>query len=503
MNQPKRFIFCLICLIGVFSLVSCSSSNDSDTTDNQPVEDGITADSDTDDIQPAAEGALNATLDEAALAQLEGTWERRGYGDLYVYENNRTTWYTLTENTCLQVFSFAGLIGLSPDEVSQTRYELQGDELTLAFPGGAFVTRLQRQETVPARCNETVASDAQGVFDFMWETFDEYYAFFELRDVDWVAEYARQLPNVAAVTNDDALFALLSDLLSPIDDGHVFLANETNFFSPEEDSGALVELQSSFDAQNEVTDFSLWIDNVVDQFQQNIVSRLDAGSFNEQGRLLWGTAESGSVGYLFIGGMQGYASDDTGELLEDVSAAEDLSAASSAMDMAMSDFANTTSLIIDLRLNGGGSDAISLDFVRRFVTERQLALSKTARGRDYESAPVEAWLEPIADEAYLQPVTLIVGPNTASAAEIFAIPMQRFAQVSVIGENTAGILSDILGKPLPNGWEFSLSNEVYRDADGVSFEGVGITPDIEVPVFSVEAILAGMDPALDLALAQP
>lgn len=41
------------------------------------------------------------------------------------------------------------------------------------------------------------------------------------------------------------------------------------------------------------------------------------------------------------------------------------------------------------------------------------------------------------------------------------------------------------------------------DADGVSFEGVGVTPDIEVPVFSVEAIEAGMDPALDLALSPP
>ena len=47
----------------------------------------------------------------------------------------------------------------------------------------------------------------------------------------------------------------------------------------------------------------------------------------------------------------------------------------------------------------------------------------------------------------------------------------------MIGENTAGTLSDIPGKPLPNGWEFILSNEVYLDADSVSFEGVGITPD--------------------------
>ena len=69
--------------------------------------------------------------------------------------------------------------------------------------------------------------------------------------------------------------------------------------------------------------------------------------------------------------------------------------------------------------------------------------------------------------------------------------------------DTAGILSDILGKPLPNGWSVGLSNEVYLDAEGVSFEGAGVTPDSEVPVFSVEAIQAGVDPALDLALSAP
>ena len=116
---------------------------------------------------------------------------------------------------------------------------------------------------------------------------------------------------------------------------------------------------------------------------------------------------------------------------------------------------------------------------------------------------MEAWLEPQADEAYLQPVTLIAGPITASAAEIFTITMQRLPQVTVIGENTVGILSDILGKPLPNGWSVGLSNEVYLDADGVSFEGIGVTPDMQVPVFSVEEVQAGMDPALDLAISLP
>ena len=270
--------------------------------------------------------------------------------------------------------SFEGLIGLSPEDVAQTRFEIQGDELTLFFPGDAFVTQLQRQEAVPARCEETLGRDSQSIFDFVWETFDEYYAFFDLRGVDWAAEFARQLPQVGTATDDEALFSLLSDLLSPIDDGHVFLENSDNFFSPAADSEILLDLQRGFEAQNEITDFQTYVDAFVDQFGQNIVSRLDVESLEmdgespkEQGELAWGTIDDGSIGYISIFAMQGYVTDDNGETLGDVSAAEDLAAARSAMDMAMADLANTSSLIIDVRLNDGGRDSIALEFAQRFV----------------------------------------------------------------------------------------------------------------------------------------
>jgi len=81
--------------------------------------------------------------------------------------------------------------------------------------------------------------------------------------------------------------------------------------------------------------------------------------------------------------------------------------------------------------------------------------------------------------------------------------MYRQPQVTVIGERTAGALSDILVKPLPNLWVTGLSNEVYLDSEGVSFEQVGVTPEIEVPVFRLVNILAGEDPALDRALSLP
>jgi C-terminal processing protease CtpA/Prc len=69
-----------------------------------------------------------------------------------------------------------------------------------------------------------------------------------------------------------------------------------------------------------------------------------------------------------------------------------------------------------------------------------------------------------------------------------------------IGENTQGVFSDVLGRELPNGWSFGLPNEVFRTAQGTTFDASGIPPDIIVPVFADDDIAAGRDPGMAKAL---
>jgi len=49
-----------------------------------------------------------------------------------------------------------------------------------------------------------------------------------------------------------------------------------------------------------------------------------------------------------------------------------------------------------------------------------------------------------------------------------------------MGSKTSGIFSEMLWKKLPNGWEYSLSNEVYMDTHTTSYEGDGIDVDLDV-----------------------
>ena len=62
----------------------------------------------------------------------------------------------------------------------------------------------------------------------------------------------------------------------------------------------------------------------------------------------------------------------------------------------------------------------------------------------------------------------------------FSLAIKSFPHVTQVGDTTTGAFSDAIGRQLPNGWGYSLSIGDYRNAQGVSHEGVGLTPDVVV-----------------------
>ena len=55
-----------------------------------------------------------------------------------------------------------------------------------------------------------------------------------------------------------------------------------------------------------------------------------------------------------------------------------------------------------------------------------------------------------------------------------------YPKIKRFGSSTNGIFSEILWKNLPNGWEFSLSNEIYTDPKGKDYEIRGVPPDFNI-----------------------
>jgi C-terminal processing protease CtpA/Prc len=80
-------------------------------------------------------------------------------------------------------------------------------------------------------------------------------------------------------------------------------------------------------------------------------------------------------------------------------------------------------------------------------------------------------------------IVLLTGPRAVSAAENFMQMVVGAPRLSaVVGRESAGTNGSMTALTLPGGFGFSFTGMEVRNPDGSRFHGVGIRPDIEVPV---------------------
>jgi C-terminal processing protease CtpA/Prc len=203
------------------------------------------------------------------------------------------------------------------------------------------------------------------------------------------------------------------------------------------------------------------------------------------------------IGYLRILSFQDYT--------EEKSAEGNLHALDAALDEVFDHSQRLTGLIVDIRINGGGSDRLAIVLASRLAREKYLAYSKVIRnnldGPLHFTEPQPIWVVPGARPGFKGKVVLLAGADTVSAGETFTMAlMGRRPAVIHVGDDTQGVFSDELRRTLPNGWCFSLPNEVFLTERGKAFDAVGVPPSIRVSVFSGEDLREGRDAALDKAL---
>ncbi len=445
-------------------------------------------------------GGRGPDSEKSPFLRLQGIWERTGYGDVYVIGKKRATLYQYTRATCLQADK------LDKEEFSErfTGIEMQEDgaAFTATAPHEpAFRRHFSRLKSLPETCSKKVRIRGFAptkIFEHVWHTFNDYYAFFEKRGVDWQAQYAALRDRVDDDMSKHALFVILRKLLSPIDDGHVYLESKSEEFSPEIPRGVDAIFSAGFKSQSKFDKYRKYVSAQRARYKEILWPYLDKSSRQQAGGargnlLVWGTIDR-RVGYLLVKSMSSISTQRNASSLDDIRAVQGI------MDRVMRDLRDTEAMIIDVRFNGGGDDAVSLAIANRFTDQRRLAMTKTARSYRGETPRREAYLVPEGDTPYLKPVAVIAGPDSASATEIFVLAMRALPQVTQVGEPTNGILSDELYKSLPKSWAFTLSNEVYYDHLGVNHEVKGIIPHIQAPVFTLKDLEAGRNSALEAAL---
>ena len=145
------------------------------------------------------------------------------------------------------------------------------------------------------------------------------------------------------------------------------------------------------------------------------------------------------------------------------------------VDSIVRDLSDARAFIIDIRFNGGGKDDASLAFLHPFVDATDKAFTKKAKLENGYTKPQEITLA-TPEHSFDGPIFLLTSPQTASAAEIMTLASMSSPRVTRIGSATEGIFSDMLDRVMPNGWTYSLSNEVYQDLNLNNYESKGIPP---------------------------
>lgn len=156
--------------------------------------------------------------------------------------------------------------------------------------------------------------------------------------------------------------------------------------------------------------------------------------------------------------------------------------------------------IIDVRDDPGGVDAEEV--VGRFVKGDQImGYTKNRKDQQPDKVSNDGVDGPDKGQPFspVLPMTVLVNEDSASSSEIFALAMRDFNVGELIGETTAGALGHTEAFALGDGTAISVTVDEYLSAKKEELNGVGVTPDIIVPL-SIDDLASGSDPQLVAAV---
>jgi C-terminal processing protease CtpA/Prc len=325
------------------------------------------------------------------------------------------------------------------------------------------------------------------------------FALFPLYQTDWAAVDRKYRPRVTASTTPAELFGILREMILPFHNAHTNI-NAASIhrqylgYRPASEIGLKLQAATSLSIEQILGLFNEQARRTKDIIESKYLNGKLRAFCNET--IYFGMLKD-SIGYMRILGFDGYAKEggfEQGAIILEA-----------ALDEIFKDAKKMKGLIIDVRLNTGGADPYCLAIASRLTGAKYGAFSKVARNNQSGplrfTAPQPAWVDVSTRPGYRGQVVLLIGPDTISGGESFAMAlMGRRPHVTSVGENTQGVFSDVLGHKLPNGWTFGLPNELYLTETGQSFDGQGLPPDIRVPVYPKVDLESGRDGALEKAL---
>lgn len=168
-----------------------------------------------------------------------------------------------------------------------------------------------------------------------------------------------------------------------------------------------------------------------------------------------------------------------------------------------------SAIILDVRLNGGGSTGIGYEVIRSLVDRpvpgsrqvmRRYNPTDRARGTlmEWSELPAED-IQPGEGPHFSGPVAVLIGPATFSAAEDFLVAWKNSGRGKMIGEPSGGSTGQPLPFQLPGGGSARVCTKRDTFPDGTEWVGKGIAPDILMRP-TVADVRSGRDSVLERAV---
>lgn len=279
---------------------------------------------------------------------------------------------------------------------------------------------------------------AEDCFDKLWTAFDEQYPGFDLRpQVDWNA--LRQAFRARAIGSKSsyAFANVVAEMLRPLRDLHIGIKV----------AGADIPV---FDRPR--------IANANPRALRSLIPSLQQDAHGIQ----WAVTDE-KIGFILIRGWN-----DPGLPAE--------------FDKALEKFRDTRALILDVRMNGGGSETLAREVAGRFIeTEFTYAFSQFRNGPKHTDLTQKQprRVSPRGPWRYNPPVLLLIGQRCMSSNESFIAMMAGDPDSVTLGDHTAGSSGNPKTIPLPLGMSVSIPQWIDYLPDGKPLDERGIAPKIQ------------------------
>ena len=391
--------------------------------------------------------------------------------------------------------------------------------------------------------------ERQRICEEVWRKVGLWYSYFDDKGIDWESVKPRYLDLAAGATSDREFFSCITGLLRELHDGHSYV-----YEYPKPISGAgargtprmrvveadgkpiVAEVSSGSDAEAKrvvpgleivsvdgqpaedrirsliplVTASTLWyarstavaaiLNGDLDKEVQVELRRPDGAvfgvplarePFERRPAAISAQVLSGGIGLLRL---PSFSASNLGLKSGD--------ALVRAFDDALEQLRAAKAIIIDMRGNGGGDDAVAGRCAGRFfksaVAFPSFQMRMVTLGVPWFAPRMSRSVSPRGPWQYTGPVVLLIDEFVVSSAEHFAAGMHDSGRATTVGHTTAGSS----GNPVPlevSGFRFQVSRWREYRADGSLIEGHGVPADIAVRP-TVADLANGVDRVLAAAI---